>query len=185
MGCGVWLEGPGKVKTLALKPILNMALEGNKAVTLVVNTTQTQVKLKQDVLLGLAYDGQVVPEPFEISCAYIGAVDQNSSAACKASKQTSLNSLVKVTDFPEHRDSLLTILHKDREVINLPGASLSATGNAEHYIKLKPETKPVYIPAFTLPYSQTQIVDEQFRYAKTWRHPAFMVILELTYIPSP
>ncbi len=62
-------------------------------------------------------------------------------------------------DYFEHRDSLLALLHKYREVIALPGA----TDKAEHHIKLKPETKPVYIPAYRLPHSLRQIVDKQIK----------------------
>ncbi len=56
-------------------------------------------------------------------------------------------------DYLEHRDSLLTLLHKYREVIALPGESLGATDKAEHHIRLKPGTKPVYIPAYRLLHS--------------------------------
>ncbi len=66
-------------------------------------------------------------------------------------------------DYPEHKDSLLTLLHKYREFIALPAESLGAANKAEHHIKLKPETKPVYIPAFRLSHSQRQTVDEEIK----------------------
>ncbi len=89
----------------------------------------------------LPYNGQIVPEPLELSCACIGAVNQNLSSASKASQTASLDPLVKIMDYPEHRDSLLTLLYKYCEVIALPGESLGATDKAKHHIKLKPETK--------------------------------------------
>ncbi len=55
------------------------------------------------------------------------------------------------------------MLHKYCEVIALLGESLGATDKAEHHIKLKPENKPVYIPAYRLPHSLRQIVDEQIK----------------------
>ncbi len=89
---------------------------------LVVNTTLTPVKLKQGFFLSyaLTYDRQIVPEPIEFSLACFGAVDQNSSSAFNVSEQASLDSLVKVMDYTEYRDSFLTLLNKYREVIALP-----------------------------------------------------------------
>ncbi len=108
----------------------------------------------------LVYDGQNVPENLELSRVCIGAVDKNSPVVSKASEPASLGSLVKIIDCPEHRDSLLTLLRKYREVIALPGESLGATDKAEHHVKLKFETKPLYVPTYRLLQSQKKIVDE-------------------------
>ncbi len=40
---------------------------------------------------------------------------------------------------------------------------LGTTDTTEHKIRVKPDTKPVYIPACRLPHSQTQVVDEQVK----------------------
>ncbi len=53
----------------------------------------------------MVYGGQ---DAFELSLACIGAVNQNSSAASKASDPASLDFLVKVMDYLEQRDSLLS-----------------------------------------------------------------------------
>ncbi len=138
VGCGICFDGPFKVKTLAFEFTISTVIEGNKIVVLVVKTNAAPVKLKQGVLLShaLAYDGQIVPGPLDLSRAGIGAFDQNSPVASKASAPASIDSLVKIVDYPEHRDSLLTLLHKYREVIALPGESLGVTDKAEHHIKL-------------------------------------------------
>ncbi len=75
VGCDICLEEPYKVKTLALESTLNTVLEVNKTVALVVNATSSPVKLKQGVLFShaRAYDGQIVPEHFELSHTCIGA----------------------------------------------------------------------------------------------------------------
>ncbi len=118
----------------------------------------------------LAYDGEVIPLPLELSRGCIDAVDQNSSAASKASETASLDSTVTVMDYPEDKNSLFNLLHEYRKVIPLPRESLGATGKAEHHIKskpetkpVKPETKPVHIPAYRLTHSQGQIVGEQIK----------------------
>ena len=40
---------------------------------------------------------------------------------------------------------------------------LGAIDRAEHHIKLKPATNPVYIPAYRLPHSQRQVVEQQIK----------------------
>ncbi len=66
-------------------------------------------------------------------------------------------------DYPKHKGSLLTMLHKYREVIGLRGKSLGATDKAKRHIILKPGAKPVYIPAYRLSHSQRRVVDEQVK----------------------
>ena len=43
----------------------------------------------------------------------------------------------------------------------LPGEALGVTDFTEHHIKLKPETQPIYVPAYRLPHSKRAIVDNQ------------------------
>ncbi len=163
-GGDICLERPCEIKTLTLESTPNTVLEGNKTVALLVHTTTGLGKLKEVFLShALAFNEQVVPEPLKLtlSRAYIDAVDQHSSADSKASHPALLDSLVKVMDYPEHKGSLLTTQHIYREITTLPGEPLGATDKAEHHIKLKPDTKPVYIPAYRLPHSQRLIVGEK------------------------
>ncbi len=78
-------------------------------------------------------------------------------------RPASIDSLVKMMDYPEYRDSLFTMLHRYRGVIALPGESFGITDKAEHRTPLEPETKPMYIAAHTLSHSQRQILDEQVK----------------------
>ncbi len=67
----------------------------------------------------------------------------------------------------------------------MPGEPLGATDKTELHIKLKPGVQPIYIPAYCLPYSQGQIVDEQIKdmleqgviqhSASPWNSPLFLV----------
>ncbi len=57
----------------------------------------------------------------------------------------------------------MSLLNKYRDVIAVPGEPLGATDKTEHDIKLKSNTHPVYIPAYRLPHSQRQIVDQQVK----------------------
>ncbi len=59
-----------------------------------------------------------------------------------------------MVDYPELKGPLLKLLHQYRDVIALPGEPLGATDMTEHKIRVKPDTKPVYIPAYRLPHSQ-------------------------------
>ncbi len=69
-----------------------------------------------------------------------------------------LESFVKVKDYPELKSSLIQTLEDYRDVIALPGEPLGVTDKAEHHIRLKPNTKPVFINAYRLPYSQRETV---------------------------
>ncbi len=62
-------------------------------------------------------------------------------------RQPILDSHVTMADYPQLRARLLDTLNKYRDTIALPGEALGATTLAEHNIKLKPGTRPVYIPA--------------------------------------
>ncbi len=153
VGCNICPEEPSRVNTLR---------EGSRTGALVVNTTGGPVKLKNGVFLGraLAFDGQVLPEPLELRLTCVGAVGQP-GAGDKTYQASAVATLVKVVDYPELKGPLLKLLHQYRDVIALLGEPLGATGMTEHKIKVKPDTKPVYIPAYRLPHSQRQIVDEQ------------------------
>ncbi len=162
VGCDICLEGPSHVAALAVESTLTTVQEGNKTIAIVVNTTAGPLKLKTGVLLAqaLAFDGQVIPTPIQLPSVSVGAV-HDSSASTEKSSTASLESLVKVVDYPEHRPSLLSLLNKYHSVIALPGEPLGATSKAEHLIRLKSGAKPVYISAYRLPHSQRQVVDEQ------------------------
>ncbi len=76
-------------------------------------------------------------------------------------------------------------MHQYRDVIALPGESLGTTDKTEHKIMVKPDTKPVCIPAYRLPHSQRQVVDEQVKdmldqgviqhSRSPWNSPLFLV----------
>ncbi len=164
VGCDLCLVGPSHVNTLAIESTLYTVREGGRTVALVVNTTGGPFKLRNGVFLGraLAFDGQVLPEPLELKHTPVGAINQP-CAGDKTSQASSLGSFLKVGDYPELKGPLLKLLHQYRDVIALPGESLGTTDTTEHKIKVKPDTKPVYIPAYRLPHTQRQVVDEQVK----------------------
>ncbi len=160
--------------------------EGHRATALVVNTTGGSVKLKQGIFLSkaLAYDQPVIPEPLELPQACIASVDQLPSNSERGQDPT-LSSHVSVVDYPELKQPLLKLLGRYREVIALPGEPLGATTCLEHHIKLKPGTQPIYVPAYRLPHSQREIVEEHVKDMKAqgviqdslspWNSPIFLV----------
>ncbi len=164
VGCDICLEGPSQIKALAVESTLNTVREGNRTLAFVVNTTGGPIKLNKGVLLSraLAFNGQVMPEPVELPPTYIGAVN-HFPASDKTTPKLSLDSHAIILDYPELKTSILSLLNRYRDVIALPGEPFGATDKTEHHIKLKPNTHPVYIPAYRLLHSQRQIVDQQVK----------------------
>ncbi len=63
-------------------------------------------------------------------------------------KGPSINSAVKVVDYPELKSSLMNLLGQYRSVLAFPGEPLG--------VRLKPDTKHIYsyVPSYRLPHSQ-------------------------------
>ena len=186
VSCDILIEGPSQINNLIVEPTLNKVREGHKTTALVVNTTSNMIKLKQGVFLSqaLAYDKQVDPEPAEIPKACIASVKTPKYGDEKLTQPT-LESLIKIHDYPELKQPLINLLNHFRDVVALPGEPLGKTHMTEHHIKLKPNTNPVYIPAYRLPHSQREIVDKQIEellaqgvinHSKSpWNSPLFLV----------
>ncbi len=151
VGCDLCLERPNRVNTLALESTLNTVHEGGQIVTLVANPTGGPVKLINGIFLGraLAFDGQVLPEPLELKHTPVGAVNQP-CAGDKIRQASSLGSFLKVGDYPELKGPFLKFLHQYRDVIALSCESLGTTDTTEYKVRVKLDTKPVYIPAYRL-----------------------------------
>ncbi len=137
--------------------------EGNRVDALIVNNSGAPVRLRKGVLLtrALAYGASVSDTPLDLDFPSfsIGAVADVQLVG--ETEQPILVSHVTVTDYPELRDRLLHTLNKYRDTIALPGEALGATSLTEHHIKLKPGTRPVYIPAYRLPHNQRQVINDQ------------------------
>ena len=186
VGSDICLEGPSYVNRLAVESTLNTVRPGHKTSALVVNTTGGPVHIKQGVTLtqALVYNKQVVPEPLPLPGGSVASVHQTTNANSQA-PTTGIESLVKGQDFPELQHPLVELLNKYREVIALPGESLGTAVGTEHNIKLKSGTKPIYVPAYRLPHSQRQIVEEHIKDMKAqgviqdsrspWNSPLFLV----------
>lgn len=186
VGCDICIEGPSKVKRLAVEPTLCTVRDGHQTSALVVNNTGGPIKLRQGVFLSeaLAYDGRVAPEPVDLAESSVAPVCASVSTDLMTQTQE-LENLVTVADYPELRNSLIQLLKRYRDVFALPGEPLGATDRAEHHIKLKPGTNPIYIPAYRLPHSQRQVVEEQIKEMleqgviensrSPWNSPLFLV----------
>ncbi len=167
VGCDLCLEGRSRENTLAIESTLNTMREGGRTVALVGNTTGDSVKLRNGVFLGraLAFDGQVLPELLELKHTPAGAVNQ----PCAGDKTSQASSVffffffLKVGDYNELKGSLLKLIHQYRDVIALPDEPLGTTNTTEQKIRVKPDTEPMYIPAYRLPHNQRQVADEQVK----------------------
>ncbi len=67
---------------------------------------------------------------------------------------------VNDVDYPEYKDSLISLLGGNQAAIALPGEPLGLTSLIELRIDLLPHTRPVYIPAYRLPNSQRAVADQ-------------------------
>ncbi len=115
---------------------------------------------------------------------HVAEVNQH-CADDKTNQASSVGYFLKVSYYPELKGPLLKLLHHYRDVIALPGEPLGTTDTTEHMIRVKPNTKPVYIPAYRLPRSQRQVVDEQVKdmldhgviqhSRSPWNSPLFIV----------
>ncbi len=161
VGSDICLEGIGNVSRLAVESTLSTVRKGHVPDALVVNTTEGSVRIKQGLFLGecLVYDKKVVPEPIILPRACISSVSQCAFDTERGQMPT-LCSSVSVVDYSEMRSALLDLLGKYRNVLAPPGEPLGVTDLAEHHIRLKPNTKPVYIPAYRLLHSQRATVDD-------------------------
>ena len=171
-----------------MEPTLSKVREGNKTSILVTNCSGGPIKLKHGVLLtrALAYDSQVVSEPLEIGLIQCIVSAHSSTPGNETVHTSTLKSLVKVNDYPELRHSLIGMLTRYRDISALPGEPLGTTDRAQHHIKLKPNTQPVYIPAYRLSHSQREVVNKQIeemleqkviQHSKSpWNSPLFFVL---------
>ncbi len=132
---------------------------------------------------GLVYDRKVVAELLESPTACAAAV--RSSSDIKRGQRPHLSSFYNVVDYPELKQSLLHLLENHRSAIALPGEPLGATDRAQHIVKLKDGTSPVYIPAYRLPHSQREVINQQVQEMldqgviehshSPWNSPMFLV----------
>lgn len=74
-----------------------------------------------------------------------------------------LSSSVKVVDYPELKPSLMELLRQHCNVLSFSGEFLDVSDGTLYYIRLKPDKKLVYIPAYRLPHSQRVIVDNMVK----------------------
>ncbi len=183
VGCDICLEGPNQIKALAVESTLHTV---HRTVVSVVNTIGGPIKLQQGVFLSraLVFIEQVMQNPWNYRMlALVQLIIL--PPLIKTTQDLSLDPHVKVVDYPELKPFLLSLLNKYRDVITLPGEPLGATDKTEHHIKLKPNTLPVYIPDYRLPYSKRQIVDQQVKHMlargviqhsqSPWDSPLFLV----------
>ena len=185
VGSDVCLSGPCKLQKVNVESTLSTVRENHQTTALIVNTSGGPVRVRHGVYLGdaLVYDRKVVPEPLEFPTACAAAV--RSSTDIERGQRPHLSSFVNVVDYPEWKHGLLQILENHRSAVALPGEQLGATDRTKHTIKLKDGTSPVYIPAYRLPHSQREIVNQQIQDMlkqgviehshSPWNSPLFLV----------
>ena len=71
-----------------------------------------------------------------------------------------VNKELQSMDFKDYRGRLLGILKDCRNAVAVKGDELGRTSLIEHRIELTPGTRPKYIPAYRMPHSRKEIVEE-------------------------
>ncbi len=132
----------------------------------------------------LVYDKPVISEPVEFPVDYVAAVGSQKVDSLNR-HSSSLESYIKIAHYTEMNPTLLQVLETHVEVIALPGEPLSVTYCAEHHIKLKPGSNPVYRNAYKLLHSQRDLVQEMINDMleqaviqesnSPWNSPIFLV----------
>ncbi len=185
VGSDACINGAPNTHRTGVESTLSKVRGGNLTEALVVNTSGAPITLKQDQRIGqvLVYDRQVASEP-ELSSVYASAISSQSHDAT-AQRSASLVPFIKVAHYSEMKPILLQVLEMHRGAIALPGKPLGVTHCAEHHIKLKPGSNPVYTNAYKLPHSQRQLVEELIKDMLdqgviqesnfSWNSPLFLV----------
>ncbi len=180
VGSDVCIDGASNTHRIAVKSTFSRVIKGNLTEALVVNTSGAPITLKHGQHIGqvLVFDRQISSEPEELPSASQShdATDQQSP---------SLESFIKVAHYNELKSTPLQVLEMHRRAIALPGKPLGVTHCAEHHIKLKPGSNPVYINAYKLPHSQRHLVEELIKDMldqgviqesnSPWKSPLFLV----------
>ena len=190
-GSDVCIEGPSKHSVLSVESTLNTVGEARSTSALVVNQSDTPVKIKDGLFLSevLIYPHKIVSEPmdFPLPTAPSACVAPVSSTPGDIGPEMSSNlgTFVTKVDYPESKHAVVDILQNYRDVIALPGEPLGQTTYAQHHIKLKTQITPVYIPAYRLAHSQRAQVDQQVEQmlqqgviqpsTSAWNSPMFLV----------
>ena len=185
-GTDICIEGPSKLSTLSVEPTLNTIAGDGTTSALVVNASNATVKVKSGLYLSqaLVYTQKVEPDGCDLPTACVAPVSSHSEDIESDTGQ-SLHSFVSAVDYPESKQALLGLLNSYRDVIALPGEPLGNTPYAQHFINLKANVRPVYVPAYRLPHSQREVVDRQIEdmlkegviqpSRSPWNSPLFLV----------
>ncbi len=160
--------------------------EGNITDAFTVNTSNGPISIKQGTFLARfqAYDNPVRSEPLNLPVASL-TTSEDMVPSQNSDMREQPRPLVNVVDYTEGKNELLDPLASYRKVVALPGEPLGVTSHVSHHIALKPDTNPVYIPSYRLPYSQRAVVDGLVKdrlkerviqeFTSPWSPPLFLV----------
>ncbi len=144
------------------------------------------MKKKHGLKLGncLLHDRTVFTNPLEIPTALVAQTRKFIFDIDINGQGPSINSAVKVMNYPEVKSSLTDLLGQYRSVLAFPREPLGVTDGEVHHIRL--DTKPICIPAYHLPRSQRNVVDNMVNNKleqgviqeslSPWNSPLFLVL---------
>lgn len=150
--CALSFPESVRVHRLALESTLPCVQEDHVTDALVINLTGAPIPLKNGILLGSfeIWDSR----SFHDSPHLIVSVSPNTDTSHDTADLISQLSVhVKVLDFPTAESRLLDLLFKHKPAVALPNEPLGVTDRIAHHIRLKPDTRPSFVPSNCLPQS--------------------------------
>ncbi len=93
-----------------------------------------------------------------------------------------LSAHVKVLDFPTSKSRLLDLLVKHKPAAAMPNEPLGVTDRITHHIRLKPDTRPSFVPSFHFSHSQRVVVQNLVHGMLKHYHPRITLSMELTTV---
>lgn len=149
--CVLSLSSSVRIHRSALESTLS-CVRDHVSDALVTNLTGSLISLKNGVLLDsfeVSYS-----RSFHDSPHLIVSVSPNTDTSHDTADLISQLSVhVKVLDFPTAESRLLDLLFKHKPAVALPNEPLGVTDRIAHHIRLKPDTRPSFVPSNCLPQS--------------------------------
>ena len=89
----------------------------------------------------------------------IDSIYEESQFLCQ--RKLAIEQQLNEVDFPDSKQDLLNLLGKYEKIVALRGDKLGSTDKIKHHIAIPPNTPPIYIPAYRVPYSQKEKIDDE------------------------
>lgn len=152
-----------RVKGTCVLPSLYTLREGSAQVH-VMNLTPAPLSINSGVRLIDCEVTDLLIAEFELpASAFSGAVSSTSHDSANPFSAALAKAMQGPFAFSEGKEILGKLLNQYPDILPTTDRPLGRTHMVEHSITLEPGSKPVYIPAYKIPHSRRQILEEEVR----------------------